>query len=398
MRKFGKKLWIGILLFIAAVLCALLFMRKSSGEGGMPGGKAAGMGGPDQTPDGQQTEADIVSAVNPSTGSIYITTGLTGTLESSDVVYVYAKASGDVTAVHVKAGDEVTAGQVLFEIDTDQVDTAKNSLDTASVSLSQARSNLERMKILYDGGDLSEQEYEQYQNNVKSAELQYSSAKLAYDKQVEYSKVTAPISGRIESCGTEVYDRVSANAELCVISGEGNKKITFYVTQRMLENVSEGDVLTVEKNGKSYDAHISAINSMVDSATGLFKLEAQLEDTEEVATGTVVKLEVTTDKAENVMLIPIDSIYYSGGDAYVYLYEDGTARMAAIEVGLTDGENAEVLSGLSAEDLVIKSWSSNLYEGAKIRLNENTDEDTAGDSAGAPEQEPETAGQSEVEG
>jgi len=388
MRKFGKKLWIDVLLFILAVLCVLFFLRKKNNTGGMPQDGAMGMGGPGQEPGGQQMEADIVSAVNPSTGNIYITTGLTGTLESSDVVYVYAKASGDVTDVHVKAGDEVTAGQVLFEIDTDQVDSAKNSLDSASVSLSQAKSNLSRMKILYDGGDLSEQEYEQYVNNVKSAELQYSSAKLAYDRQVEYSTVTAPISGRIESCNTEVYDRVGVNAELCVISGEGSKKITFYVTQRMLENISEGDAVAVEKNGKSYEAHISAINSMVDSATGLFKLEAQLEDTDEVATGTVVKLELTTERAENTMLIPIDAIYYSGGDAFVYLYEDGTARTAAIEVGLTDEENAEVLSGLSAEDLVIKSWSSNLYEGAKIRLNEGED----------PGQEPEPAGQSEVEG
>jgi len=423
MEKHGKKLWIGVLLFMAAAVCALVFLMKDKIGGGRAGetagnadagqmmeGGPGGMGGPGQMEGGpggqgsagqqaggaggpgnagqqaggqgrgtagqsQQAEADLVSAVNPVIGNMYKTTGLTGTLESADTVYVYAKASGDVTAVNVKAGDEVTAGQVLFEIDTDQVDSAKNSMDSASVSLSQAKSNLSRMKILYDGGDLSDQEYEQYENNVKSAELQYKSAKQAYDRQKEYSSVTAPISGRVESCDVAVYDRANANMELCVISGEGNKKITFYVTQRMLENISEGDKLTVEKNGKTYDAYVSAINSMVDSATGLFKLEARLEDTDEVATGTVVKLEVATAKAENAMLIPIDVVYYSGGEAFVYLYEDGTARTAYIEVGLTDDEYAEVLSGLSENDLVIKSWSSNLYEGAKVRLNEGSGEE-----------------------
>lgn len=371
MKKYGKRLCLGILLAGLAVVCVLLFLKKQNGK---DQGRA-GMGmGPGQGQQGaaQQAEADIVSAEVPTRGNIYITTGLTGTLESSDVVYVYAKASGDVTDVKVKAGDMVEAGQVLFKIDTDQVDAAKNSLDSAAVSLSEAQSNLNRMKILYDGGDLSEQEYEQYTNKVRSAELQYNSAKLAYNKQVEYSTVTAPIAGRIESCDTEVFDRVSANSELCVISGEGNKKITFYVTQRMLENLNEGDSITVEKNGKAYEAKISAVNSMVDSATGLFKIEAQMEETEEVATGMVVKLQVTTNKAEDAMLIPIDAVYYSGGEAYVYLYEDGTARTAKIEVGLTDSDCAEVLSGLSEDDLVIKTWSSNLYEGAKVRLNDGT--------------------------
>ena len=48
------------------------------------------------------------------------------------------------------------------------METAKNSMDAASVSLSEAQSNLKRMQILYSGGDLSEQEYEQYVNAVKS--------------------------------------------------------------------------------------------------------------------------------------------------------------------------------------------------------------------------------------
>ena len=59
-------------------------------------------------------------------------------------------------------------------------------MDSASVSLSEAQSNLSRMQILYNSGDLSDQEYEQYSNQVKSARLQYESAKLAYEKQVEY--------------------------------------------------------------------------------------------------------------------------------------------------------------------------------------------------------------------
>ena len=69
-----------------------------------------------------QEAATLVKAAVPTTGSLSLTTGLTGTVEAADVVYVYAKASGDVTDVKVKAGDMVEQGQVLCEIDTEQVD------------------------------------------------------------------------------------------------------------------------------------------------------------------------------------------------------------------------------------------------------------------------------------
>lgn len=353
---------------VVAAAAGVTAMKGSSGGdkqgmGGGPGGGPGGMGEMEQ-----QTQTTVVRAEEPETGNIYLTTELTGTVEPDDVVHVYAKASGDITAVNVKAGDTVTKGQVLFTIDTEQVDTAKNSVDSATVNLQKAQSNLARMQILYDGGDLSDQEYEQYTNSVKTAQLQYNSAKTAYDQQVGYSSVTAPISGKVESCSAEVYDRANMNGELCVISGEGEKKVTFYVTQRMLENLSVGDTLTVEKSGKTYDAVINEINTMVDDATGLFKIEAQLADADDAATGSTVKLTVTTGKAENVMTIPVDAVYYSGGKAYVYLYEDGKAKKASIEVGINDDDYVEVTDGLSADDLVVSTWSNNLYEGADIQL------------------------------
>lgn len=298
------------------------------------------------------------------------------------MVHIYAKAAGDVTAVYVKAGDRVTQGQVLLEIDTEQVETAKNSMDSASVSLSEAQSNLRRMQILYSGGDLSEQEYEQYVNAVKSAQLQYESAKLAYERQAQYSSITAPINGKIESFDVEVYDRVSQSQDLCVIAGEGENVVSFYVTQRMMQNANVGDELEIQKNGTTYKAYISEINSMVDTDTGLFKVKARIEDTQEIAPGSTVKLNLVTERALETMVVPIDAIYYSGGNAYVYLYQDGTASTAQVEVGLEDEEHAQILSGLSADDMVVSTWSSNLYEGAKIRLRDEAQSEETAASGG----------------
>ncbi len=355
------------IIIAGAALClaagAAFFLGGKTDGGGRMGGPG-GSGGMGM----QQEASTVVKAAVPEIGDLNLSTSITGTVEAADVVYVYAKASGDVTSVHVKAGDVVTQGQVLCEIDTEQVDSARNSMESAAVNLSEAQSNLNRMQILHNSGDLSEQEYEQYTNSVKSAKLQYESAKLNYDKQVEYSTVTAPIAGRIESCDVEVYDRVSQSGQLCVIAGEGDSRITFYVTQRMLKNLREGDALEIVKNGAVYEGYISEISSMVDSESGLFKVKAEMENTDEIAIGSTVKINLVTERAENAMLVPVDSVYYSNSDAYVYVYEDGRAKMVQVEVGLYDSESAEILSGLSQEDVVVSTWSSNLYEGALIRL------------------------------
>ncbi len=360
-----------IVVAIAVVLCAagLIFWHSGS-SGGAQGGRAG------QMPQ-QEVKYTIVKGANPYYADVSVTSSLTGTIEASDVVDVYAKASGDVTAVNVKAGDYVTAGQVLCEINTEQVESARNSMESAQVQYEQAQSTLNRMAILYSGGDLSAQDYEQYQNNVTSTRLSYEAAKLNYDRQVEYSTVTAPIGGRIETCDIEVYDHVSQNEQLCVISGESGSRIVFYVSQRMLNNLNLGDEVEVVKNGKSYTGWISEISTMVDSATGLFKIKAELENTDEIAIGSSVKIVFVSDRSLGVMCIPVDAIYYSGGNAYVYLYDDGIAHMKSVEVGLYDDENAEILSGLSFSDTVISTWSSNLYEGANIRLMDQQESEEA---------------------
>ena len=97
-KKMKVKIGIGAAIAVVAVL--LVLSGKKKGQQG-----PVGMG--------QEAAATIVKAQKPSVGDISLTTGLTGTVEPSDVVYVYAKASGDVTSVLVKAGDMVEQGQVL---------------------------------------------------------------------------------------------------------------------------------------------------------------------------------------------------------------------------------------------------------------------------------------------
>ena len=194
----------------------------------------------------------VVKVEQPSKGDIELFRSMTGTVEPSDLVYVIPKAAGEITAVHVKTGDYVEEGQLLCEIDTKQVDAARLQMEAASIAVRDANTNLNRMRVLYASGDISAQAYEQIESQAKSAQIQYDSAKLAYDYQLEFSSVTASIAGKIESLDVEVHDMVSQSNPLCVISSQGTKVVNFAVTEAILDNVKEGDQIRIEKGGSEY--------------------------------------------------------------------------------------------------------------------------------------------------
>lgn len=322
----------------------------------------------------------LVSIQKPEIGNIELFTGLTGTVEPSDIVYIIPKVAGEVTDVYVKAGDYVEEGQKLLHIDTKQVDGAKIQLDTASVSLQDANTNLQRMSVLLQSGDISQQQFEQVQSSAKLAKLQYDAAKLSYDNQIEFSTITAPIGGLVESFNVEVHDNVAQSNVLCVISGEGTKAVSFNVTERVVNNLNMGDPIRVEKNGSEYHGVITECSSMVDASTGLFKVKASLEGADALATGAQVKLYVTSSKAENVMMVPTDAIYYQGGKAMVYTYKDNAVHEVPVEVGIYDADKTEITDGLTTEDDVIITWSSELFEGSQVEiLGETAGVETAGE-------------------
>lgn len=329
----------------------------------------------------EEAVVPVVQVQNPERANIELFRNLVGKVEPSDVVYIYPKMAGEVTDVYVKAGDVVEEGQAICKIDTKQVDAARLTLQSAEMARNDAQTNLGRQQALFAAGDISSAAYEQAQTAAKSAQIQYETAKLNYDNQVEFSNITAPISGKVEICDIEVHDNVSQQNLISVISGEGSKAVSFAVPEKIVNQLSEGDAITIEKNGMEYQGTITEISSMIDASTGLFKVKSSVEDGDALATGSAVKLYVTSDKAENALTLPVDAIYYSGGDAFVYTYEDGIVHKALVEVGIYDSEKAEILAGITAGDRVITSWSSELYEGSMVQAAGEQPADTAGSAA-----------------
>lgn len=324
----------------------------------------------------KETVIPVVKVETPQTATIVLTRDEIGSVEPEDVVYLYPKMSGEVKEIYVKTGDVVEEDELLCVIDTKMLESASLNLAAAETALADARTNYNRQQALFAAGDVSSLAWEQAQTGLKNAQIQYDSAKVNYDNQMEYSYITATIGGRIESFDLDLHDMVSPAGRICVISGEGSKSVTFYVTDKVVRQLQTGDNVTVEKNSMEYKGTITEVSSMIDAATGLFKVKASVEDAEALPTGAYVKIYVVTEKAEDAMTLPVDAVYYSAGDAYVYTYDEGTVHSVPVETGVYDAERIEILSGIDAESQVITTWSSELFEGSEVQLSEASDADT----------------------
>lgn len=333
----------------------------------------------------------VVAAEKPELRTIEVGTELIGTIEPDSIVYVTPKGAGEIISTGVQTGDQVTAGQLLCEIDTKQVEAARLTMETARVSYEDAKSNLDRYAVLHAAGDVADADFQKISDNVELARLQYESAKLGYNLQLESSRVTAPISGRVESFHVKVHDMVSQQSQICVIAGTGDgKAVTFYASERIVNGLRVGDSLTVEKNGTDHAASITEVSTMVDPASGLFKVKASVPDGGALATGTSVKVHVTSQKAENVLSVPVDAVYYEGGLPYIYTYGDGVLHKNAVTVGIADSEYIEVKEGINGDDLVVTTWTTEFYDGSRVTLSEN--QTSEGQTADA---QTETEGQTE---
>jgi len=183
---------------------------------------------------------------------------------------------------------------------------------------------------------------------------------------VANQKVYSPVSGIISSKNIDEFDIADTKTIAYTVSNEGLPSVSFSLSESGARSLDIQDTVTVIYLGEEYDAVVTEISPEAD-ATGLYLSKAQL--TEDIGTdrsGAVVKVRATTAYRENALILPLDIINYEGNQPYVYIYENGVARRADLELGITTAESAAVVSGISADDAIITTWNPGLNDGAAV--------------------------------
>lgn len=289
-------------------------------------------------------------------GSIDKEISVMGNILPTDTYYVPAKVGGDIKKIYVENGDRVKKGDPICEID------ASKEIEAAYIQYNTARKSYDRMRKLYNAGDISLQ-------NFESVKAQYDAAKLQYDTKVEYSIPVAVGDGVVENTNMTINTSIKVETVLCYITSEEGKEINFGVTERVLSGINIGDKVTIEKSGKKYDGYISNIANLVNTSNGLFDVKATITSPNDFASGVMAKVTFVYDRRKNISVLPNELIYYEGGNAYIYVVnEDNTIAKKYIDIGVEDEKTSEVLTELDKSLRIVSTWNNSLAEGTLVNV------------------------------
>ena len=337
-----------------------------------------------------------VTCISMEKSDLAVKEELLGEISAKEQFRLLSKISGEVLEIDKENGSEVKKGERIALLDNQkQIDAAKYSLEQAKAQAQVTRDSRDRLATLKESGDISVQDFEAADAQAKAAEAQAKAAKLNYDTQVEFSEITAPADGILQNSILVKGAFIPQGTQLATLMGAGSQQVLFSATEELVKNLSVGQSIMLEKGKESYPGTITEISSVLLPETGLFPVKAEVENTD-FPEGSKAKISLTKDSRTSVNTLPLNVLYYENGEAFVYVFEgtdgnEGLLRKKKVELGLSDEENAEILSGLSDRDKVVSSWNNEMFDGAKVRLQDKKDEPVKNSAKEefAPEESPE---------
>lgn len=346
------------------------------------GGASAAVG-PRATP--------VVTAV-ARTGDLPVSITALGTVTALNTVTVRSRVDGQLLKVHFNEGQVVRAGDLLAEIDPSpfeaQLTQAEGQLARDLAALQNARLDLERYRVLVDKEMIARQQYDTQAAMVRQAEgaVKADQGQVELIKvQISYTRITAPISGRVGLWLVDPGNMVKANdpGGLVVIAQVEPIAVVFAIPEDSLQPVlrqyQRGKPVPVEafdREGKRKLAAgtLAAIDNQIDPATGTVKLKASFANHDgALFPNQFVNARVLLDVLPNVVLAPIEAIQRGPQGAYVYVVKPGgIAQMRRLELGPSDSGLVAVKQGLAAGEAVVVDGAEKLQDGAKVEPRERT--------------------------
>jgi membrane fusion protein (multidrug efflux system) len=356
-----------------AVAGALLvmFYAHVSDERAKRGGGARGGGAPAAArPSGGAagggfSQMPVAVVIAPATAQkISFEIEALGTTRANESVDITAKSVNQVTAVRFTEGQQVSRGQVLVELDAEQV---RADLAAAEAALAESRSQYQRSRELYTTKVLSDSQIEQIEATYKANAARVASARA----RVSDTVIRAPFAGRTGLRRVSVGSLISPGTVITTLDDTSTIKLDFTVPETFLSAVEPGLDITarsVAYPDREFAGEVSSVDSRLDPATRSVTVRALLPNGDGLLKPGMF-LTVRLSRGEvDALLVPEEALVPEQGNMYVFVVQDGRAQKRLVRIGQRRVGEVQVVDGLAAGETVVTEGVQKLRDGSAVAV------------------------------
>ena len=325
----------------------------------------------------------VYEVVSPVTADLEKTTVATGKVEPRDEVEIKPQISGIIDALFKEAGQTVRKGEVIARVkvipELGTLNAAESRVRLAEINARQAETDFDRIAQLYRDKLVSAEEYEKQEVTLKQQreELQAARDNLEIVRD-GITKSSADISSTlirstIDGLILDVPIKVGNSVIMANTMNDGTTIATVADMNDLIfrGNIDETEVGRVHEGmpvkltigalqNLTFDAMLEYISPKAteDNGANQFEIKAavQAPDTVVIRSGYSANAEIVLDRVLQTLAIPEGCVEFSGDSTFVYVLTDSVPhqqfRRQPITVGLSDGIQIAVKSGLTSQDKV----------------------------------------------
>ena len=385
--------WVGsvIAILVLAGLGGLTwYLTRPSTMFATPTAGAAGPGaGPGAAPSGGGggRGASTVGVATAERASIPVTLDALGTVTPLATVKVKPQVSGVLEKVLFKEGQMVRAGELLATIDARQFElalaqaTGQRQRDAAQ--LESAKVTLARFQTLLGQDSIARQEVDSQAALVKQLEgtvMVDNAAVGAAQLNLSYTRITAPISGRVGLRTMDVGNTISSSDVngVAVITQVMPMDVVFAVPQDRVSDVmnaakNEMQVVALDRarTGVLGSGTFASLDNQIDTTTGTVKAKARFANVDSALfANQFVNIQLRIKSIDNAVVVPVTAVRLGGSGDYVFVLNtaERTVSVRPVTRGQATGEKIVIASGLKAGEQVITEGADRLKEGSRVSL------------------------------
>lgn len=306
-----------------------------------------------------------------------------GTVTPISSVALKSRLETTITAVHFEDGAKVSEGDLLFTLDSRQIDAqieqAEGTLAKDQAQLEGAQRDLRRYTDLVSKGATTQVNLDnaKTQSDTLTATIKADQAVLDnYKVQKSYTLIRAPFAGRISAANVKVgnFVRPADVQPLAVINQMAPVYVTFAVPQRVLVDLRESMAksggsrvgATIPGRQSSEEGKVAMVENTVDATTGMITVRGIMDNGNETLwPGTLVQTKLTI-RTENAVVVPTVAVQRSQNGNFVFAVKDGAAKVMPVKVDRTFQGYSVISEGLSGDESVVTDGQLLLSEGTRV--------------------------------